>query len=216
MIKSPRFEVDECIAIIVMSLPHFHDREYLKATKVLFTDRILHAVLLRFFPASLTPNHITLFRMIATPFILILLLSQQYTWGVPLFLFIASTDAMDGALARTRHKITYWGMMFDPLADKFLILPTALILVSFNLHWALALSLVISEMIIMIVAFFWRKQGGIIQANVWGKIKMFLQVCGVFLLLLSVWLALPLEALAALLLWMSVGFAALSMLRHGA
>lgn len=199
-----------------MSLPHFHDREYLRATKVLFTDRVLDATVLRFFPQSVTPNHITLFRMCATPFVIGLLLRGEYALGVPLFLLVASTDAIDGALARTRHKITYWGMMFDPVADKLLIIPVAIVLVAFNLHWALAISLIGMEISIMVVALIWKKRGGIIQANIWGKIKMFLQVCGVFFLLLSTWLSLPLEDIASVILWGSVGFAVMSMARHGA
>lgn len=188
----------------------------MKADKVLFTDRLIKVLILWCIPHTITPNHITLARMLLTPFVIALLIVGNYAWGVPLFLVVACTDAVDGALARTRDQITQWGMMFDPVADKFLILPVVLVLVFSNLHWVLAAALVAMEVFIMIMALLWRKQGGIISANVWGKIKMFLQVSGVLLLLLSLWLSVPLQGFASMLLWVSVGFGVLSLARHGA
>jgi len=203
------------VSYIAMSLPHFHDRQYMKADKVLVTDRLIDICILWMIPHAVTPNHITLVRMLATPIVISLLWSSNYVWGVPLFLIVASTDAIDGALARTRNKITQWGMMFDPLADKCLILTTVIVLVSSNIHWVLACALIFMEIGIMGMALVWRKHGGIISANVWGKTKMFLQVSGVFLLLLSLWLSLPFQAFASLLLWVSIGFGVMSLARHG-
>lgn len=198
-----------------MSLPHFHDRQYSKADRIFFTDRLIEGCILWMIPRTITPNHITLVRILLTPLVIVLLWKGNYIWGVPLFLITASTDAIDGALARTRNKITQWGMMFDPVADKGLILSTVIVLIFSNLHWVLALVLIAMEIGIMGMAFLWRKQGGVISANIWGKIKMFLQVSGVFLLLLSLWFSLPLQTYASLLLWVSIGFGTISLARHG-
>lgn len=162
-----------------------------------------------------TPNHITLFRLIATPPTLFLLAGEQYAVGIPLFLFVAFTDALDGALARTRNMITDWGRMCDPVADKALVIPIVTLLVIKNLPLSLALLIIALELFVMGAAVVWRNRGGVISANVWGKIKMILQVSGIFLLLLSVWLSLPLHTAAALILGASVYFSIASIANHG-
>ncbi len=145
-----------------------------------------------------------------------LLIRESYTVAVPLFLFVALTDAIDGALARTRDKITEWGMMFDPLADKVLIVPVLLILVLQNTPLPLALTIMFLELFVIVASVVWRKRGGVIQANGWGKLKMIVQVVGIMCLLLSVWLGLPLLSAAWLLLGTSIYFSILSMVYHGA
>lgn len=198
-----------------MIFPQFHSTQYSIAEKVYATDRLVMALGGRFVPASITPNQITLFRMIATPAVIALLVIEQYSVGVPLFLSIAYTDALDGALARTRNMITEWGKMFDPLADKLLIVPTVVFLVFHALPMWVGAVVIAIELLIIVLAFAWRSGGREVKANVWGKIKMILQVAGIFALLLSAWLAMPFEAVAAVLLLTSIVFAVISMLRYG-
>ncbi|MBI4599676.1 CDP-alcohol phosphatidyltransferase family protein [Candidatus Uhrbacteria bacterium] len=199
-----------------MGYPSFRDTQYLPSQKVLITDRCIDWLILWAIPPWITPNHITLFRIVATAPTLFLLIAGYYDIAVPLFLFVASTDAIDGALARTRDRITEWGMMFDPLADKLLIVPVLLIFLLRNLPIPLAFTIIFFELLIIITAILWRKRGGVIQANVWGKIKMILQVLGVFLLMLAVWLSIPLGIPAAIVLGASIYFSILSMVYHGA
>lgn len=199
----------------MMRLPSFSDRHYYPAEKVLFTDRIIAALFLWAVPSVLTPNHITLFRIVATPPTIILLLFEQYTIGIPLFLFVALTDALDGALARTRNMITDWGRIFDPVADKLLVIPALAILMVKNLPIGLVLLIVALELFVMGAALVWRNRGGVISANMGGKVKMMLQVVGIFLLLLSLWLGFPLQHVAALVLGASVYFSIMSIVYHG-
>ncbi|MDP2656757.1 MAG: CDP-alcohol phosphatidyltransferase family protein [bacterium] len=199
-----------------MIFPSFRSTEYIHAHKIYASDRLLALTLLPFLPASVTPNHITMVRFIGTPFVLALLLLHQYTWGVPLFLILALTDAMDGALARTKGRITDWGRMFDPLADKFLIIPTVLILAINFLDVYLAFAVVGVELLIIVAAIAWRKEGRIVQANWWGKIKMLLQVTGVVALLCTAWLGWPLVSFASCTLLVSIFFAIMSLIRYGA
>lgn len=168
-----------------MRFPEFHDTNYRSAEKVLVTDRLIEKLFLWAIPRWITPNHITLFRMIATPFTIVLLYDKHYALGVSVFLIVALTDALDGALARTRNMITPWGMMFDPLADKMLVIPSIIVLLFTNLNPVIAISSVLIEILIIVLALLWRRAGKQIQANTWGKIKMFLQVLGIFLLLLA-------------------------------
>ena len=195
--------------------PPFHDTQYSNAEAVFVTDRIIEALILRFFPNWIQPNHITLFRIIATPPVLLLLLDRHYEWGVPLFFLVAFTDALDGALARTRNKITVWGMMFDPLADKFLIVPALLILTFSQMPIYLAIGIAAIEGVIFLLAIVWRKRGHVVRSNVWGKIKMLLQVIGIMCILLSTWLSLPLVPFAEYVLWASIVSALVSLVRGG-
>ncbi len=196
--------------------PSFHTTQYLSAEEVFPTDRFIDALILWCIPSWITPNHITLFRIIATVPTLLLLIGGYYDVAVPLFLFVASTDAIDGALARTRNKITEWGMMFDPAADKLLIASVLIILLVGHIPIPLVLTIISLELFTVLAALIWKKRGGVIQAVLWGKIKMILQVAGVFLLLLSLWLSLPLIQIASLVLGVSIFFGILSIVYHGA
>ncbi len=199
-----------------MGYPSFRDTHYFPAEKVLVTDRLIDRLFLWALPSQITPNHITLFRIIATAPTLFLLVYERYDIAIPLFLFVASTDAVDGALARTQNKITEWGMMFDPLADKLLIVPVLLVLVLQNIPLPLALTIMFLEISVIGGSLLWRKMGGTIKADIWGKIKMILQVLGIFLLMVAVWLDLPLVLLASVILGASIYFGILSMVYHGA
>ncbi|HEU5114247.1 MAG TPA: CDP-alcohol phosphatidyltransferase family protein, partial [Candidatus Paceibacterota bacterium] len=93
-------------------------------------DRLLSRTFLKLVPKSVTPNQITKFRLITIPFIGLLLGFNYYIPGAILFLFSAFSDALDGALARTERKITTWGTLYDPIADKLLIGLVSVIIVS--------------------------------------------------------------------------------------
>jgi phosphatidylglycerophosphate synthase len=110
---------------------------YLKAEEVHPHDYFLAKTVLRFFPEWITPNRITVFRIIATPVVFFLALYNYHVWSIIAFILVASTDALDGSLARTEDKITRFGMLFDPLADKFLVGSLILVLV-FSISESLA------------------------------------------------------------------------------
>ncbi len=154
--------------------------------------------------------------MIATPFTILLLADRHYAVGIPLFLFVAFTDALDGALARTKDQITVWGMMFDPVADKFLIISAVAVLMVRSLNPVIAGGIIVSELLIIILALLWRRAGNVVKANTWGKIKMILQVTGVFFLLLSILFASPvLATVATVVLAASIMCGILSIITHG-
>lgn len=70
------------------------------------------------------PNRITLIRIVLVPvFLLILSVRIQYgEWlAAAVFILAASTDGLDGYLARKRKEVTRLGKFMDPLADKLLV-----------------------------------------------------------------------------------------------
>lgn len=84
----------------------------------------------------LTPNFMTISRIVSVPMIVILLMyeTRVTTFISALIFSIASiTDYFDGYLARTRGLMTKLGKILDPLADKLLVASTLVMLV--DLHF---------------------------------------------------------------------------------
>jgi CDP-diacylglycerol--glycerol-3-phosphate 3-phosphatidyltransferase len=84
----------------------------------------------------LTPNFMTISRIVSVPVIVILLMyeTRVTTFISALIFSMASiTDYFDGYLARTRGLMTKLGKILDPLADKLLVASTLVMLV--DLHF---------------------------------------------------------------------------------
>lgn len=194
----------------------YDDKDYQKADTIHMHDKLLAATLLRLVPRVVRPNHFTIFRFLATPLVIWLMFTENYQIGLWAFLLIAATDALDGSLARTRNQITDWGKIYDPLADKLLIGSMVFVIVLKYIDFWAAMVIVGVEVIIIASAWWWKHNGYPIQSNVWGKIKMGLQVAGVVLLLLGVvydW-----EALLPFtegVFYLAIAFGIISLLTYG-
>jgi len=192
------------------------DNHYQKAEKLYPMDRALRAVILWFIPPNITPNHVTLLRFITTPIVWGLLWHELYVVGMVAFLLVAFTDAIDGALARTRDQITRWGMTYDPFADKLLISGSLAVLIFRFLDFYIGFMVIGLEILILGAAYFWKRQGKKVEANRWGKIKMFLQVVGITAILLGILFEFPLFVLAATyIFYAAIGFAIVSIVTYG-
>lgn len=191
--------------------------EYIKAEEIHPHDHFLDRLMLWMIPHTVTPNKITLFRVFLTPFVFLLIQKEFYLNGVALFLFAAFTDAIDGSLARTRNQVTKFGMLFDPLADKFLIGTVVLLLVFRYFDFWLGFTILGIEIIFIASALVARfKFKTVRMANQWGKLKMIMQVIAVFLTLLALLLEFPyLLTVASWVFGLAIGFALLSLYRHG-
>jgi len=69
--------------------------EFQKAKKICFHDRILAVTLLKLVPSKVYPNHFTIFRLVATPVIILLLFFGYYDIGFWAFLIASFSDAID-------------------------------------------------------------------------------------------------------------------------
>jgi len=81
----------------------------------------------------LTPNFMTISRIVAIPVIVVLLMYETKitTFFSALVFSLASiTDYVDGYLARTMGLVTKLGKLLDPLADKLLVSSTLVMLAS--------------------------------------------------------------------------------------
>ena len=191
--------------------------EYMDAKEIHAHDHFLERTFLKLLHPSVTPNKISIFRIFATPVVFYFILKGYYETGVILFLLVAFTDALDGSLARTKNKITKFGMLIDPLADKLLIGSMVLLLVFRYLDFWLGIAVLGIEIIFIASAYVSRvKFKTVRMANLWGKIKMVLQVLAVG----SILIALVFENsvflnVASGIFGLSIGFAIVSLFRHG-
>lgn len=71
---------------------------------------------------------ITILRILMLPFLIILLINQKNGMALFLFLLAGVTDGLDGFIARTLNQRSDLGMILDPVADKFLINSTFMLL----------------------------------------------------------------------------------------
>jgi CDP-diacylglycerol---glycerol-3-phosphate 3-phosphatidyltransferase len=79
------------------------------------------------------PNTLTLFRVLAVPLVVILLLvPNRFTCFLAAILFslAAITDYFDGFLARQKGMVSNLGKVMDPVADKLLVSSTYIMLAS--------------------------------------------------------------------------------------
>lgn len=184
--------------------------------KVLWHDKLLAATVLKLIPQTVTPNHVTVFRLLATPAVLWLLWIENYWLGIPVFLLVAFTDAIDGSMARTRNQVTQWGTLYDPVADKFLIGSVLALVVVRKINVVLGLTLIAIEIIFIIGGLIRLRRGIIRPANVWGKIKMILECAGVTILLIAIATGHSLILnISAGTLALAVVFALISLVTHG-
>lgn len=177
-------------------------------------DRFLEKTVLRVLPKWVEPNHITIFRFLTIPFVVLLLYGEEYLLGSILFAISAMSDMVDGALARTSDKITNWGKLYDPLADKLLIGSAAVIIISKYLGMYLALLMILVELLLILNGLYKHKfQKKAIQAEITGKIKMVLQSAGIGLVLLYAMTSYVLFlTLGGYVIYLSVVFALWSLL----
>ena len=138
-------------------------------------------------------NKLTIFRIILVPVMMLVpvLGLNQELWGIPLtyliidliFIIASITDKLDGYIARSRNQITTFGKFLDPIADKILVIVAMLMLVGSGKipYWIPAI-VVIREFMVSgyrLVAV--QKNGNVIAASIWGKIKTATQMVGLIL-----------------------------------
>jgi cardiolipin synthase len=82
----------------------------------------------------LTPaNQLTLTRVLLVPVFVILVVYGYLGWALIVFMVAGLTDLFDGLLARTLSRRTTLGAWLDPMADKFLLVTTFVVLTLPNL-----------------------------------------------------------------------------------
>lgn len=139
------------------------------------------------------PNRLTLLRMIAVPGVVYFLTWRTFQGDLGaciLFVLAAITDWFDGYLARAYKSVTIYGKLMDPLADKFLVVASLIMLQALGrIHPFLVMILVCRELAITSLRALASAEGVIIAAGAGGKWKAALQMIAIpFLILpLPIW-----------------------------
>ena len=71
-------------------------------------------------------NLITFIRLLLVPVAFVLMMKGQDVWATVLLIVTASTDFLDGMIARKTNTVTKLGQFLDPLVDRVLILTVIL------------------------------------------------------------------------------------------
>lgn len=102
-----------------------------------------------------------------------------------LFFIAASTDGLDGYIARKRKQVTRFGKFLDPIADKLLVTAALIALVERNelSSWA-AIVIIGREFIITGLRLVAASEGIVISASKWGKIKTVTQIVAILAVLI--------------------------------
>ena len=142
------------------------------------------------------PNKLTVFRIFLVPvFVIVGYLSiDNQLFGVPLkyilmdliFIVASITDKLDGYIARKYNLVTDFGKFLDPIADKILVLAALVMLTEFGKIPAYIPIIVLSrEFLVSGYRLVAAKDGKVIAASIWGKIKTVTQMVAIILIFLD-------------------------------
>jgi len=157
------------------------------------------------------PNKLTLLRIFLIPiFLLVFLIRIPYGQYIATAIFIiaASTDGLDGYIARKRKQVTNLGKLMDPLADKLLITAALIVLVELRLisGW-IAFIIIGREFFVTGLRTLAAAEGVIIAASKLGKLKTISQIVAITAILLNLAIGKYLMYLAVIFtLWSGIDY----------
>ncbi|MCJ8010679.1 CDP-diacylglycerol--glycerol-3-phosphate 3-phosphatidyltransferase [Paenibacillus sp. KQZ6P-2] len=149
------------------------------------------------------PNRITIARICLIPIMMVFLLVDFSFYPDPLvwnsyelpmnqliaaivFIVAASTDGIDGYLARKNNMVTNLGKLLDPLADKLLVAAVLISLVEMGKcdSW-IAVVIISREFAVTGLRQIALLDGSVVAASKWGKAKTVVQIIAIVLMLLN-------------------------------
>lgn len=103
-----------------------------------------------------------------------------------IFIIAASTDGLDGYIARKRKMVTNLGKLLDPLADKLLVAAVLISLVEMGKCDAwIAVVIISREFAITGLRQVALLEGSVVAASKWGKAKTAVQITAIIAMLLN-------------------------------
>lgn len=178
------------------------------------------------------PNKLTLARILLVPVFMVFASLTQYgasdyqpMWylaaGV-VFALASFTDYLDGHLARKWGMITDFGKFADPLADKLLTTVAFLYMMRDGVCSPVVLSIILAREFAvsglrMVAA--GAKDGKVIAANMWGKVKTVLQMLSIIFYYFAAALAGPTNEgvvmlVSVVLCWLVAAVTAISGIKY--
>ncbi len=126
------------------------------------------------------PNMLGLFRIVATPLLVWLILFAQavtYLWAAILLIVMAVSDVLDGRIARHLQVVSPLGIFLDTISDKIFVAGALLPMIEGDLlpSW-IALLIIGRDFIISGLRSYAAAEGEVISAGKWGKQKLAITV----------------------------------------
>ncbi|HET9074147.1 MAG TPA: CDP-diacylglycerol--glycerol-3-phosphate 3-phosphatidyltransferase [Solirubrobacteraceae bacterium] len=136
------------------------------------------------------PNILTGVRIALVPALVLALLLKTGSGDVLaaiVFCAASFTDGLDGYLARRNDIVSDFGKLMDPIADKLLIISSMIVLVSLGRLAAwVAMVIIAREFAVTVLrAAVGSRQGVVISASQFGKLKTLFQIAMVLVLILD-------------------------------
>lgn len=156
-----------------------------------------------------TANKLSALRIAMVPLVVVCLFrnTPQAGFFSALFFGIAAiTDYFDGYYARTRKAVTVLGQLLDPLADKFLVVSSLIMLMYLDrIHPAIVILLICREMAITGLRAIASAEGIVIAASNIAKWKTATQMAAIPMLMLHwTYFYIPFQLLGTILTWVSL------------
>lgn len=131
------------------------------------------------------PTLLTLSRVFLIP-IFIITSYENPVIGAAVFGLASMTDFLDGYLARRSGQVTKFGIILDPIADKFLVISALILLVDMErLAVWIAIILIIREFLITALRVVALSKDIVIASEMGGKLKTTAQITAIILLILG-------------------------------
>jgi len=153
------------------------------------------------------PNQLTTLRLALSVVLFALVAFEQYVASFVVFLIAASTDWVDGYLARRFGMVTTLGRILDPFVDKiivcgsFIFLATIPAMQPYLPAWMVVV-IVGRELLVTALRSFLEQQGADFSAALSGKVKMVLQCVAIGVALF--FLSFPVDTAPAEIEWLLV------------
>ncbi len=131
------------------------------------------------------PTILTLSRIVLIP-VFVLTVHVHPLFGALVFGIASLTDFLDGYLARRSGDITKFGIILDPIADKFLIISALVVLVDMaRLPAWIAIIIIAREFLVTGLRVVALSKDIVIAAELGGKIKTTTQIIAILCLILN-------------------------------
>lgn len=151
------------------------------------------------------PTILTLSRIVLIP-VFIFSVYPRPILGALVFGIASLTDFLDGYLARRSGEITKFGIILDPIADKFLIISALIVLVDMaRLPAWIAITIIAREFLVTGLRVVALSKDIVIAAELGGKIKTATQITAILCLILNTSVfGLNLYELGIILIWFAL------------
>ena len=159
------------------------------------------------------PNVLTMIRLALVPVFVVLFFNGLKKAALAVFVAASLTDMLDGFLARKLNQITDFGKLFDPLADKLMVI-TALVCqgIAGVFPWAAIAIVAAKELFMVVGGLLMLSRNVVVFSNIVGKTAQVFFILSLILSFFHEELAAWGTQLDLIFLWITVGISLLAMI----